>query len=94
MGTGWELTCTRSCHYQLCIVYIEIKGGLGGPTYSSIVGAIMGGGGPKQRGCLHIIVSIRARNPRNQRISCKGPCACAHLVVACCVPAVSAAAVC
>jgi len=47
---------------------------VGGETlYCAIVWGVKGGSGvPKQRGCLRIIVLIRVRRLRTNRISCKG----------------------
>jgi len=53
--------------------YIAIKDGRGETLYCAIVWAMkVGGGVPKQRGCLRVIVLILVQRPRTKRISCKG----------------------
>jgi len=46
------------CRYQYCMACIAIKDCRRGTLDCAIVWAMKGGGGPKQGGCLRIIVSI------------------------------------
>jgi len=60
-------------HYQYCVADIAIQDGRGKPLYCAVVWAVKGGGGrPKQRECLRIIVLILVRRPRTKRIPGEG----------------------